>query len=402
MGALIQLVAQGAQDVFLTGDPQRSLWKRTSVRRTNFAIESQETVFDLIYGSPSMITIARKGDLIKSCILQVTMKKSNVQSFYPVEQFIKSMTVVIGGQDVEIIDDAATWLRIHDETFNTVEMRSANYRMLNFRPEDPPGAIRTFYLDLPFFFTKYLSNSLPLIALQYHDVQIRITFNEPYNIPGIDSTYMPTARFFADYVFLDKMERTYFAQNPHEYNIEQLQVNRIQPVTFSDTSSTTQSIDLLFNLPTRYILWVYQTNLHGVFTTSSNPFEQNDGYAPLSSGILRLNGVDRFSERPGNYFNLVQPAQAVGQVPSAGIYMYSFGVKANEQDSAGTLNFSRLDMATLFLTNKIANASSINQVLSPDTTLSSALTTFQKISIFAVNYNVLRVQDGMGGILFSN
>jgi len=401
MGALSQLIATGVQDVFLTGDPQRSLWKRTSVRKTNFAIESIETVFDINYGSPSMITVARQGDLIKSCVLQVTMKKSNIPSFYPVEQFIKSIAVVIGGQDVYVIDDAATWLRIHDETSNDVEMRAANYRMLNFRPDDPPGAVRTFYLDLPLFFTRHLSMALPLVALQYHDVQVRITFNEPYNIPGIDVNYMPTARFFADYVFLDKTERTYFAQAPHEYIIEQVQMNTLNS-QFSEKGVTPQSIDLSFNHPTRYIMWVYKTNLHGIYTTSSNQFESNDGYAPLDSAILRINGVDRFSERPGTYFNLVQTTQALKQAPSAGIYMYSFGVNANDQDSAGTMNFSRVDMATLTLTNKKASAATIAQVLDTSTTLNSALTKFTKIAIFAVSFNVLRIQDGMGGVLFSN
>lgn len=402
MPALIQLVAVGAQDVFLTGDPQRSLWKRLSVRKTNFAIESIENVFDLNIGAQSTIQIDRKGDMVKSCVFQITMKKSSTQSFYPAEQFIRSIHVSIGGQDVEVIEDAATWFRIRDETFNSVEIRSANYRMLNFRPEDPVGAIRTFYLDLPLFFTKYLSNALPLIALAYHPVELRVVFNDPANIPGIDSTYTPTVRFYADYVFLDRPERAYFAQTPHEYNIEQLQINRLQNPTFNASTTMTQQIDLLFNLPTRYIIWVYQTNLHGIYTTSSTPFEQNDGYAPMSSGILRLNGTDRFTERPGSYFNLVQTTQAVQQSPSAGIYMYSFGVNCKDQDSSGTLNFSRLDMATLSITNKVANAATINDVLTTENTLSSAITKFTNVAFFAVNFNVFRIQDGMGGILFAN
>jgi hypothetical protein len=347
-----------------------------------------------------MITVSRKGDLIKGCVLQITMMNSNIPSFYPVEQFIKSIVVVIGGQDVEIIDDASTWLRVHDETFNNVEMRAANYRMLNFRPDDAPGSVRTFYLDLPLFFTKYLSTSLPLIALQYHDVQLRVTFNDPANIPGIDSTYAPTARFYADYVFLDRPERTYFAQNPHEYNIEQLQTFKTPPVV-SDTLST-QSLDLPFNLPVRYIMWVYQSNLHGIYTTSNNQFETNDAYAPLYEAVLLCNGVIRFPARPGGYFNLVQPTQAVGQAPSAGIYMYSFGVNVDEQDSAGTLNFSKIDTVSLSLTAKAATATSIAGILTPDVTLDAGLTKFTNVVCFAVNYNVFRVVEGQGGLLWSN
>lgn len=400
MGGLTQLIATGIQDVFLTGDPQRSLWKRNLVRRTNFAIESIESTVTLAYDTPTMITIARKGDLVKSCVLEITMMKSNIASFYPVEQFIKSITVVVGGQDIEIIDDAATWLRIRDETFNDVEIRSANQRMLNFAPDDVAGSVRTFYLDLPLFFTKYLSTALPLVALQYHEVQLRIVYNNPANIPGIDAAYTPTVRFYADYVFLDRPERAHFAQAPHEYMIEQLQTFKADPII--QTNTTSQTVTLPFNHPVRYIMWVYQSNIHGIYTTGKTPFESNDAYAPLNNAKIQANGVDRFTSRPGSYFNLVQPTQAVSQAPSAGIYMYSFGVMANEQDSAGTLNFSQLDTVTLHLTAKAASASTIAQVLTPDVTLDTALTKFTKIAIFAVNYNVFRVIDGMGGVMWAN
>ena len=400
MGALTQLVAYGAPDVFLTGDPQRSLWKRNSVRRTNFAIESIETTFDLRYGAPSIVTIKRAGDLVKNCVLEISMKRSSTESFYPAEQFIKSVTVMIGGQEIEIIPDFPNWSRVHDELFNTTEIRAANYRMQNFRDDDPPGAIRTFYVDLPLFFTKYLSTALPMIALQYHEIQLKFFFNEPYNIPGIDSVYIPQVRFYADYVFLDKLEREYFVSKPHEYIVEQLQTFTV-PSKISD-SITTGIDDLPINLPTRYIIWFYNSNLHGLYTTSNFQFETNEAFAPMYSAVLRCNGVDRFTERPGGYFNLIQPTQAVGQAPSAGIYMYSFGVQANEQDSAGTLNFSRLDMVTLSITNKAATAASITDILDTSTTLETGITKFSDITVFARNFNVLRVMEGMGGVLFSS
>jgi len=400
MGALTQLVAIGAPDVFLTGDPQRSLWKRNSVRRTNFAIESIETTFDVRFGEPSMVTIKRSGDLIKSCVLEITMKRSSAESFYPAEQLVKSVSVMIGGQEIENITDFPNWSRVHDELFNNTEVRSANYRMQNFRDDDPVGAIRTFYIDIPLFFSNHISNAIPMIALQYHDIQLKFVFNEPSNIVGIDSVYAPQVRFYTDYVFLDRLEREYFASKPHEYMIEQVQTFTI-PVSISD-SITTDSHDISFNLPTRYIIWFYKSNLHGQYTTSNNQFETNEAFAPLYSAILKCNGVDRFSERPGGYFNLVQPVQAVGQAPSAGIYMYSFGVKSNEQDSAGTLNFSRLDSVTLSVTNKAATANSIADILDTSTTLSAGLTKFNNITVFGKNFNILRVMAGMGGLLFSN
>jgi hypothetical protein len=400
MGGLIQLIAIGAQDVFLTGEPQRSLWKRNAVRRTNFAIESIETTFDLRFGAPSFVTIKRAGDLVKNCVLEIAMKRSSTESFYPAEQFIKSVTVMIGGQEIEHIPDFPNWSRVHDELFNTTEIRAANYRMQNFRDDDPPGAIRTFYVDLSLFFSKNLSSAIPMIALQYHEIQLKFVFNEPYNIPGIDSVYVPQVRFYTDYVYLDKIEREYFVSNPHEYIIEQLQTFTV-PSKISD-SIATGIYDLPFNLPTRYIIWFYKSNLHGQYTTSNSQFETNEAFAPMYSAILKCNGVDRFSERPGGYFNLVQPTQAVGKAPSAGIYMYSFGVKANEQDSAGTLNFSRLDVVTLSITSKAATAASITDILDTSTTLESGMTKFNDITVFARNFNVLRVMEGMGGLVFSN
>jgi hypothetical protein len=400
MGGLTQLIAIGAPDVFLIGEPQRSLWKRNAVRRTNFAIESIETTFDLRFGAPSFVTIKRSGDLVKNCVLEIAMKRSSTESFYPAEQFIKSVTVMIGGQEIEHIPDFPNWSRVHDELFNTTEIRAANYRMQNFRDDDPPGAIRTFYVDLPLFFSKNLSSAIPMIALQYHEIQLKFVFNEPYNIPGIDSVYVPQVRFYTDYVYLDKIEREYFVSNPHEYIIEQLQTFTV-PSKISD-SIATGIYDLPFNLPTRYIIWFYKSNLHGQYTTSNFQFETNEAFAPMYSAVLKCNGVDRFSERPGGYFNLVQPTQAVGQAPSAGIYMYSFGVKANEQDSAGTLNFSRLDVVTLSITSKAATAASITDILDTSTTLESGMIKFNDITVFARNFNVLRVMEGMGGLVFSN
>ena len=400
MGGLTQLVAVGAPDVFLTGDPQRSLWKRNSVRRTNFAVESIQTTFDLRFGEPSYITIKRAGDLVKSCVLEISMKRSSTESFYPAEQFIKSVAVMIGGQEIENITDFPNWSRVHDELFHDTEIRAANYRMQNFRDDDPPGAIRTFYVDIPLFFSQRLSTALPMIALQYHDIQLKIVFNEPYNIPGLDSVYIPQAKFYADYVFLDRLEREYFVSNPHEYIIEQLQTFTV-PAKISD-SIQSGIYDLPFNLPTRYIIWFYKSNIHGQYTTSKYQFETNEAFAPMYSAVLKCNGVDRFTERPGGYFNLVQPTQAIGQAPSAGIYMYSFGVQANDQDSAGTLNFSRLDMVTLSITSKAATAASISNIMDMSTTLESGITKFNDITVFARNFNVLRVMEGCGGVLFAN
>jgi hypothetical protein len=272
--------------------------------------------------------------------------------------------------------------------------------MLNFIPTDPVGMIRTFYLNLPLFFTEHLSKALPLVALQYQDVVLQFEFANPSDIPGIDPSFEPVIKFYGDYVFLDKPERTYFAQNPHEYIIEQVQTFKTIPNI--KNSMNTTSVSLPFNLPTRYITWVYKTNLHGIYTTSNNTFETNEGYSMLHSAVIKMNGTDRFTERKGNYFNLVQPLQALGRIPSTGIYMYSFGVNADDINSEGTMNFSAIDSVILSFTNKAAVETDITTVVDDSTTLDIGLTKFTELAIFAKNFNILRIEQGQGGVLFSN
>ena len=106
----------------------------------------------------------------------------------------------------------------------------------------------------------------------------------------------------------------------------------------------------------------------------------------FAKGKLILNGNDRFSERNGNYFNLVQPFQHHENVPSnAGINVYSFALKPEEHQPSGTLNMSRIDTSTLDLTYT-----------------SGVSTSTHDMNIYAVNYNVLRILSGMGGIAYSN
>ena len=112
----------------------------------------------------------------------------------------------------------------------------------------------------------------------------------------------------------------------------------------------------------------------------------DQGQNPVVRAKLQLNGHDRFSEREGRYFNLVQPYQHHENVPAAGINVYSFGLKPEEHQPSGTCNMSRIDTATLHLT------------------LSSQIssTAAAKVRVYATNYNVLRIMSGMGGLAYSN
>ena len=245
---------------------------------------------------------------------------------------------------------------------------------------------------------------------------------------------LPSCSLFVDYIYLDTDERRRFAQVSHEYLIEQLQFTGDE-----STSTTSNKIKMNFNHPCKELIWVVQrdanvtdsatgvvygkqwynysdaldyTYVAGASAATSGAYANsnvslieptsardagsmpgmaaggaNNVYIPVSfeSGTnpvalckIQLNGHDRFSERDGRYFNLVQPYQHHENVPSVGINVYSFGLKPEEHQPSGTCNFSRIDNATLSLTLTSSAAG--------------------KIRIYAVNYNVLRIMSGMGGL----
>jgi len=121
-------------------------------------------------------------------------------------------------------------------------------------------------------------------------------------------------------------------------------------------------------------------NRYGLLSSHNKMYDT--GMNPVVRAKLQLNGHDRFSEREGRYFNLVQPYQHHENVPAPGINVYSFGLKPEEHQPSGTCNMSRIDNATLHLTLSGNQAS--------------------KVRVYATNYNVLRIMSGMGGLAYSN
>lgn len=287
------------------------------------------------------------------------------------------------------------------------------------------------YIPLQFWFNRNPGLALPLIALQYHEVKVNIEFRakeDCYFATAAATVPDFEASLFVDYIYLDTDERRRFAQVSHEYLIEQLQFTGDE-----STSNINTKVKLNFNHPCKELIWVVQPekfttndtdittykgkqwfnfadkffgNLHAtpnatpaemgglasggtaLVTANAYLFESDNdiGRNPVATAKLQLNGHDRFSEREGKYFNLVQPYQCHENVPSTGINVYSFALKPEEHQPSGTCNMSRIDTATLNLT-----------LTTESLTGGSA-----KIKVFAVNYNVLRIMSGMGGLAYSN
>ena len=407
-GGLLQLVAYGAQDVYLTGNPQITFFKVVYRRHTNFALESIQQTFNgsVGYGSRVTATISRNGDLISRAylVLGVGSTTTALCPYFGLKA-IKHAEVEIGGQRID--KHYSDWMYIWNELSMPVGKKEGYYEMIGGGGGDLKD--KSLYVPLEFWFCRNIGLALPLIGLQYHEVKINIQFEEALNVLGTGTTVTDagglTASLWVDYIYLDTDERRKFAQSSHEYLIEQLQ--------FTGNESASNKIKLNFNHPVKELVWVVhepaesnQTVINTNWfnytytpTEVSSPGTAGVSYNTLcealgpsgtaknavNGGKLILNGNDRFYSRDGRYFNLVQPYQHHENVPNnAGINVYSFALKPEEHQPSGSLNMSRIDTAVL------------------DLQYEGGTSATKQVSIFAVNYNVLRILSGMGGIAYSN
>lgn len=505
-GGLMQLVAYGAQDVYLTGNPQITFWKVTYRRYTNFSMESIEQTFNgqADFGRRVTCTVSRNGDLAGKTYLQVTLPEiSSSDDLYarwldfPGHQLISQVEVEIGGQRID--RQYGDWMHIWTQLTLPANQKAGYYKMignttaLTYVTDPAYAAIATpcgddavvnvcaprkalpettLYIPLQFWFCRNPGLALPLIALQYHEVKINLDLRPLdeclWAVTDLSATgkqdmsaynnSLVAASLYVDYIFLDTDERRRMAQNPHEYLIEQLQFTGDESV-----GSSSNKIKLNFNHPCKELVWVVQPDANVDYCASfqageklwsvlgAQPFNYTDAVdalpnsfrtfgspAALSSVIstepgteglfqqstatglatgsnlsdagtfvlseaaldmhcwganpvvvakLQLNGQDRFSEREGSYFDVVQPFQHHTRSPDSGVNVYSFALRPEEHQPSGSCNFSRIDNATLQL------------VLSSNTV---KLHETAKVRVYATNYNVLRVMSGMGGLAYSN
>ena len=402
-GGLLQLVAYGAQDVYLTGNPQITFFKVVYRRHTNFAIESIEQTFNGNPGYGNRVTcqISRNGDLIHRMYLAVKQSGTSDGCGYFGLRLIDYVELEIGGQKID--KQYSHWMYIWNELSLPFGKRDGYDKMIN---KNGDSGANELYIPLEFWFCRNVGLALPLIALQYHEVKVNILFQTEAKCAkdGATGPVLDSASLWVDYIFLDTDERRRFAQLSHEYLIEQLQFTGAESV-----SGTQAKPKLSFNHPCKELYWFVtaetdagqsKTNCNWFnFTNTMEAVGDGDtvetaiknmkgaisSVNPIKTAKLVLNGNDRFSERPGSYFNLIQPFQHHENVPSnQGINVYSFALKPEEHQPSGTLNMSRIDTAVLNLSLELAAASS------------------SSLSVYAVNYNVLRILSGMGGLAYSN
>ena len=554
-GGLMQLVSYGAQDIYISGNPQITFWKVLYKRHTNFAMEAIEVTFNgqADFGRRVTAVISRNADLMYRTYIQVTLPQ--IYLLVPNTRFrwlnyvghrlIKQVEIEIGGSRIDrqygdwmqiwtqltqplgtqvsfddMVGNSADLVLLKDAAGVALDATCAASEATNSCLSRAGTPLKTLYIPLQFWYCRNPGLAIPLIALQYHEVRINVEFEQNYNccyadvaqedaygtlptypstinlgngVTAVSQLQLVAASLYIDYVYLDTEERRRFAQQSHEYLIDQLQFTGDETVTASSNK-----IQMNFNHPVKELVWIVQrdsfvdcnapptpwiqealgqqpfnysddwstegivtavlgrgalaTNgtadgavptwslssgagapsgafggqnapyLQGVGASSGaglstgsqiygsdgtiqadNFFEGTTNYLlakvilasnvkcegknPVEVAKVQLNGQDRFDEREGRYFDKVQPWQHHTRTPSVGINVYSFALKPEEHQPSGTCNFSRIDKATLNLTL------SVNTVQQQRTA---------KVRIYAVNYNVLRVMSGMGGLAYSN
>lgn len=412
MGTLAQLSARDEQDEHLLADgPQFTRWKQAYKTYSNFAVESiQQTISGEVgFGKTLTVALTRSGDLLVSCLLEICLRRDTgiVLDPYSAEQLVKSVELHIGGQCISRL--TKDWLRVHDSLFRKGDDRDNYRRMIDFDDDTADGTVRRFYLPLPFYFSESPGLALPLIALQYTDVKLVIEIDAADNLNGVSRADEDlTIQAYADYGFIDAHERRAFAQGTHDYLIQQVQsfTQNVQP---SSDELSTHRMRLPLNHPVVMLAWNLKYT-HGIYSSLNFPpanaeaAKYAEAFGPLYSARLQLNGQDRFAERRGSYFNLVQPWQTLRTLAPAGVYMYSFALRPNPAESArqpsGALNCSQIDHILLTVTLKRA-AADVEDAVTEDTMLTGGLG-LTILNVHALNYNMLRVKSGMAGLMFNS
>ena len=347
-GGIAQLVAIGQQDAHLVGNPEISFFRSTYKRHTNFSqsVERQVIQGNVNNHGMSSVRIERKGDLLSYMYLQ-PVKSDGTQADATITDWttvIDKVEVLVGGQVIDTQDSLFS-------CFVAPKVLSQNLSKSRLGGLFE-GATASGFYPLRFFFCESWQNALPLVSLAYHDVELRITWGA--------SAASYKWECYANFAYVDTQEREFFANQPQQIIIHQVQ---------TALASGAKIQELNFNHPVKCLASANATTLNIMAATNKLKLQINGTdvadykWAHPNFGAVTSYYHTSFSDNDNN----------------KGLFLYPFCLDVSKAQPTGSLNFSRLDSA------RIVNDSS----LSNDT-------------IYAINYNILKLENGMGGLLYSN
>lgn len=241
-GGIIQLVAYGPQDMYLTNNPQITFFKVVYRRHTNFSMQQFEIpVNNPLFGYSSYIEIHRLGDLISQIYLKITIPpyKPNTGKFAWVHRLghaiVNNIKIEIGESKID--KHTGLWLDIWYEL--TKKWKNDENYMKNIGDVNVMTSLNSnqkplydLYIPLKFWFNMYIGLALPLISIQYHKIKLTITFeninnlvvyDSKYNVNDLENIKIRSSSFLINYIYLDDIERKKYATYDNDYLIEQLQ-----------------------------------------------------------------------------------------------------------------------------------------------------------------------------------
>lgn len=375
-GALIQLVSKGAQDIYLNSEEGHSFFRMKFTRHTNFS--QAPKLIKTISDKDPVFTVPVLGDLINCIWFEGVDRQSNVSSNL---LFNSTIDLYIGGQKIDSQHYdyyADIWPNYLADTYSKSQelTNKASFSHRNFQP------LHFFFCDNKAF--------LPLISLAHHQVEVKVNFDETSISDHTES--LRRINVYGNYIYLDKEERESLVKRQMDFIITQTQKVEFPFSNVYDNlieSGGYNDLDIgIFNHPVKSIFFGFSAK-HTDSLKDRFTFKNAD---------IHVNGTPLLENMSPTYFHTVQNyyKSQYGisdfRVDTEDLFHtryfgYHFGLNASDYNPSGTCNFSRLDNAKLILRGVEKGILRVND---------------DEMSVFAINYNVLRIKDGLAGILFGN
>lgn len=396
---ILQLESVGLQNVVLTSNPQVSFFKKVYKRHTPFAMETIEQHFNesVDFGKTVKCKVSRAADLIGGVYFHFTLPALSVPSGSTYIGWTNSIgyaiidyvTISIGGQ--EICKHYGIWMEIWEELTTEESKRNGTLNMIGKYEiltslQTNALTASTYNVPLQFWFCRRPELFLPIIALQYHDIEICLKLRPFQECVTYDGSTEPAdvsitdACLYIDYVYLSEPEREFFAQKPLMYLIDQLQYNNREQLAANVTKHVSQ---LEFNHAVKELQWVF-VETDSVDNNDHFNFSRRSDIAKLmSTASMKTENLERFFQLNETYFRQIQPYNHHTRIPLKYIYCYSFAFNPEDRLSpSGTMNFSRYDNITMQFTMNTSNPAVY-------------------LYIYAISHNCLIVANGMAALAFS-
>jgi hypothetical protein len=416
---LQQLASKGVQDGHLSIAPETSFFKRTYKRVSNYAVEAiDQSISNLSWGKSPVVQVSRNGDLITEMFLVMNVQLLDLAAAAGDtvhwtnslgHAALKSAAMEIGNNEIDKVTGEYLELKHEFESdvninVDELTLRSESQAQLidwtnNGNTIDTDGnACVQLIVKLTFWFSRARSQALPVIALQYHDIRVKLElrrkdelmiFSNAGNV-GLDGLLdgeIKDGFLLTHFVFLDSMERRLFASNSHEYLIRN---NQISDFHVKASGATKANARVVFNHPVSCVYFMVQKQTHVTNLDYFN-YERTDGFGDdtITSATIKFNGSEREKPRGPLYYRVVHPALYFNRTPRKNLYAYSFSQHPSAWFPSGSVNLSRIDATSLDFTFVATDAN-------------GAAFGESDVTIIAENFNVLRIQGGMAAKKFAN